>query len=155
MEQWKRGAVLAIDANTQAPKLDLFCRSPSRVGVGPDSKKAIRKDGPFYVYKEPLAAGEVYINEGGLKIFGGTATSWVYEDPLAKMTHPTEAESYLFALALTDVTRLSTSVVTYQVSVEEMPRMFDTLERQIRSWLIEPNAQDFLWYHQRPGACEN
>jgi hypothetical protein len=154
MEQRKRGPVVAIDANVQAPELDLFCRSTSRLGAKPDPSKAVRKDGPFYVYEEKLAAGDVYISDGDFRVFGGLATSWVYDDPLAKMTYPRDAKSYLFAPALTGITSLHLQIVTYQVSVEEMPAMFDSLERQLRSWLVSPEAENFQWYHQRLGACE-
>ncbi|WP_136620093.1 MULTISPECIES: hypothetical protein [Mesorhizobium] len=154
MEQRKRGPVVAIDANVQAPELDLFCRSTSRLGAKPDPSKAVRKDGPFYVYEEKLTAGDVYLSDDDFRVFGGLATSWVYEDPLAKMTYPKDAKNYLFAPALTNITRLHLQIVTYQVSVDEMPAMFDSLERQLRSWLVSPGAGNFQWYHQRPGACE-
>ncbi|MER9948811.1 hypothetical protein [Mesorhizobium sp. M0047] len=154
MEQRKRGPVVAIEADVRAPKLDLFCRSTSRLGAKPDPSKAVRKDGPFYVYEEKLTAGDVYISDGDFRVFGGLATSWVYEDPLAKMTYPQDAKSYLFAPALTRVTGLSLRIVTYQVSVEEMPAMFGSLERQIRSWLAGPDPTNFQWYHQRAGACD-
>lgn len=155
MAQPRRGPVLSINADGKAPTLDLFCRSTSRAGAGPDPRKALRKDGPFYVYKEKLAAGDVYISDSDFKVFGGLATSWVYEDPLAKMTYPQDAKNYLFAPALTTVTRLHLQIVTYQVSVEEMPAMFDSLERQIRSWLVSPDPRSFQWYHQRFSACKS
>jgi len=149
----QQGQVLAIQADSRAAQVDLFCRSKSRTGARPDAGKALKTDGQFYVFKEPLTAGLVYMAQGDLLAFGAPITAWRTESPLAKQLHPGGEEQFSFQIVLSKNTRLALLTVAYQISRETLPLFLASIQKQIRSWIVIPDPASFRWFHERESAC--
>jgi hypothetical protein len=153
LSQRQRGAVLAIRATAQAAEIDLFCRSKSRIGRRPDPSKAVRTDGQFYVFEEPLTAGPVYMARGDFRMFGAPVTAWRSESPLIKQLHPGGEEEFRFGVALSNNTELTLTTSEFRIPRETLPAFLASVERQIRSWIVFPDPASFRWFHERDKPC--
>lgn len=153
LSEQRRGAVLAIHADSRSAEIDLFCRSTSRIGRRPDPSKAIGADGQFYVFKEPLTSGPVYMARGSFLAFGAPVTAWRIESPLIKQLHPGGEEELSFGIALSNNTRLSLKTSEFRIPRETLPAFLASAEKQIRSWIVFPDPASFRWFHERDNPC--
>lgn len=131
LKPWSK--VLAIQANSRAAKIDLFCRSISRAGRHPNPSKAVRTDGQFYVFEEPLTTGPVYIAQDNFYAFGAPVTAWRIVSPLMKQPPPGIQEQLHFDVALSNNTRLSFEASELRIPLETLPAFLASVEKQIRS----------------------
>lgn len=151
LKPWSK--VLAIQANNRAAKIDLFCRSMSRTGKHPDPSRAVKTDGQFYVFEEPLTTGPVYIAQDNSYAFGAPVTAWRSVAPLMKQSPPGSQEQLHFDVALSNNTRLSFETSEFRIPLEALPAFLASVEKQIRSWIVFPDPASFRWFHERDNPC--
>jgi hypothetical protein len=139
-----------ISADKRAATIDLFCHSPNRTNSVPDAKKALRVEGTFYVFDE--LGGLRYMSRDS-SAFGAPATATKVETPFTPKLNPGRGHLWFFWIALSEDTLLAIRFMTESPLPESLPDFFESIESQIKSWVIFPTPSEFRWFHEKRPSC--